>query len=96
MKILVHWHVVSSHIAKYFLIYDVRRQELSNGLVRPSPPRPGGPAHINGSEWVGPLDSWATKIEPNPNSSGLHGPMGQPDPYFKMYYFVFFEKKSME
>ena len=25
MKILVHWHVVSSYIAKYFLIYDVRR-----------------------------------------------------------------------
>jgi len=25
MKFLVHWHVVSSHIAKYFLIYDVRR-----------------------------------------------------------------------
>ena len=23
MIILVHWHVVSSHIAKYFLIYDV-------------------------------------------------------------------------
>jgi len=25
MKILVHWHIVSSHIVKYFLIYDVRR-----------------------------------------------------------------------
>ena len=25
MKILIHWYVVSSHIAKYFLIYDVRR-----------------------------------------------------------------------
>jgi len=65
--------------------------ELSNGSAWP-----GGPAHINGSEWVGPLDSWATKVDRNPISSGLHGSMGQPDPYFKMYYFVFFEKKLME
>jgi len=25
MKFLVHWHVVLSHIVKYFLIYDIRR-----------------------------------------------------------------------
>jgi len=25
MKFLVHWHVASSHIAKYFLIFDARR-----------------------------------------------------------------------
>jgi len=38
--------------------------------------------HINGSVWVGPFDSWATEIEPSPISSGLHGPMDQPDQYF--------------
>jgi len=61
---------------------------------RPSPPRSDGPSHINGPEWIGPLDSWATRIEPSLISSGLHGSMGQPDPYFKMYYFVFFFQKN--
>jgi len=47
-------------------------------------------------EWVGPLDLWAKKIEPNPISDGLHGPMGQPNLYFKMYYFVFFFEKKID
>jgi len=33
MKILVHWHVVSSHIEKYFLIYDVTVCVIYHGLV---------------------------------------------------------------
>jgi len=31
--------------------------KLSNESARPNPPWPDGPVHINGSEWVGPLDS---------------------------------------
>jgi len=52
--------------------------------------QPGGPTHINGQEKVGPLDSWAIKIEPNTISSGLHGLIGQLASYFKMYYFIYY------
>jgi len=63
------------------------------GWFWPSLRRPCGPAHINGSEWMSPLDLRTIKIELNPINRGLHG-WASPA-HISKYIILFFQKKKI-